>query len=67
MCNNIEAVIDKRIQRVQNNTSLIHDLYNAQTNIRRSIINGVGSLDKTFGVMDSDDETVINEQLFLFW
>jgi len=65
-CNNFHALIAKGYERIQTLIDRIQTLYGAETNKRRGLINGLGSIAKTlFGTMDADDEKLINEQLML--
>lgn len=63
MCQNLNAIITKGYQR----TDLIiriNSIYKTPKIQKRGLIDGIGSITKLlFGIMDANDEKLINEQL----
>ncbi|XP_032678241.1 uncharacterized protein LOC116850608 [Odontomachus brunneus] len=66
LCENSQKIVKKGLDRVQNITERLHNIYKNPREIKRGLVDGIGSLTKSlFGIMDANDEKIINEQLSL--
>lgn len=64
ICTDLETITKRDLEYAGKLIRQISTIYKAPSNIRRGLINGIGSVAKSlFGTMDADDEKRINEQL----
>ncbi|KAL6433643.1 hypothetical protein ACFW04_006623 [Cataglyphis niger] len=65
-CSTLDIIAKKKARYLKNIMTQIQTIYKSSTNLRRGLINGIGSIAKSlFGTMDANDEKRINEQLDL--
>lgn len=66
LCKTLNALIRKEINHAQQLTRHIDTIYGPNSDKKRGLINGIGTLAKSlFGVMDANDDKIIHEQLAL--
>ncbi|KAL6416873.1 hypothetical protein ACFW04_014792 [Cataglyphis niger] len=65
-CSTLDIIAKREARYLKNIMIQIQTIYKSSTNLRRGLINGIGSIAKSlFGTMDANDEKRINEQLDL--
>lgn len=65
-CENLSNSVQKSLQQITERNNIINNVYTTTSDKRRGLIDGIGSIAKSlFGVMDANDEKIINEQLTL--
>ncbi|KAL6419239.1 hypothetical protein ACFW04_013678 [Cataglyphis niger] len=65
-CSTLDIIAKREVRYLKNIMTQIQTIYKSSTNLRRGLINGIGSIAKSlFGTMDANDKKRINEQLDL--